>query len=53
MVMKMKISVIMLKKLLATLIDMLVQFQSSHFFHEIYFNALPLIRVILGGNENL
>ena len=32
---------------------LLIQLQSSYFFHKIYFNALLLGEVVLGGNENL
>ena len=32
---------------------MLVQLPSSHLFHKIHYNALPLEEMVLGGNENL
>ena len=51
--MRMKISVILIEKSLATLMAMLVQFQSSYFFHKFHSNALPLKEALLSGNENL
>ena len=38
---------------MATLMDMLIQLQSSHFLHKIHSNALPLAEVVLRGNGNL
>ena len=32
---------------------MLVQLQSSHFLHKIYFNTLPLGEVVIGSDGNL
>ena len=48
----MKIIDFWLKNHLATLIAMLVQFQSSYFFHKINSKALPLGDVLLDRNKS-
>ena len=50
--MRMKISVILIKNFLATLIVMFV-LQLSYFLREIHSNALSLKEVLLGDNKNL
>ena len=51
--MGMKISVILVENLLATLMAILVQLQSFHFLHKIHSNALSLGKLVLDGNEKL
>ena len=53
MVIGMKTSVILVEKSLATLMAILIQLQSSHFFTKFHSNALLLGKVVLGGSENL
>ena len=48
-----KNSVNLVEKSLAILMVMLVQLQLFHFLHKFHSNALPLGRVVLGGNGKL
>ena len=50
---KIKISVILVEKPLATLMVMFVELQSSYLLYNFHSNVLLLGDVILGDNENL